>query len=162
VSRIEKGTIVPMATAPEDAEDFQISSITMCARCAETTWPYATTVASLTAKRGSSERKSCNVIQPTAEMMTTTKHARSHFTDKYLTRIRWNYSAFFYGIIPSNLFVFESAAPGKTDSCLIFCPIPSYKTSRIKGHAQACLSARSHYSQRRAQRLQPSRQPAHT
>jgi hypothetical protein len=80
---------VPMATAREEAEDFQISSITTCGRDAETTtWPYATTVALLTAERGSSERKSCNVIQPTATMMTATKHVRIHFTDKHLTRTR--------------------------------------------------------------------------
>ena len=76
---------MPMATAPEEAEDFQISSITMYGRGAETTWPCATTVALLIAERASSERKSCSVIQATAAMITPTKHVRNHFTDKHLT-----------------------------------------------------------------------------
>ena len=77
-----------MATACEEAYGFQISSITMYGGEETTTWPYPTTVALLTAKRGSNERKSCDVIQATAAMITATKQVINHFTDKRLTRIR--------------------------------------------------------------------------
>ena len=83
-----KGTMVPMATACEEADGFQISSITMCGGEEATTWPYPTIVALLTAKRGSNDPKYCDVIQATAAMITATKHVINHFTDKRPTRIR--------------------------------------------------------------------------
>src|SRR6478736_1666429 len=74
--------MVPMATACEEADGFQITSITMCGGEETTTWPYPTTVALLTAKRGSNDPKYRDVIQATAAMITATKHAINHFTDK--------------------------------------------------------------------------------
>ena len=67
----------------------------MCGGEETTTWPYPTTVALLTAKRGSNERKTCDVIQATAAMITATKHAINHFTDKRLTRIRLEFAIYF-------------------------------------------------------------------
>jgi len=93
--RAGKGTIVPMAAAAEEAEDFQISSMTMYGRGAETTWPCATTAALVIAERASSERKSCSVIQATTVMMTATKQVRNHFTDKHLTIIRLHLAVYF-------------------------------------------------------------------
>jgi hypothetical protein len=93
--RAGKGTIVPMATAAEEAEDFQISSITMYGRGAETTRPCATTAALVIAERASSEWKSCSVIQATTVLMTATKQVRNHFTDKHLTIIRLHLAVYF-------------------------------------------------------------------
>ena len=76
--------MVPMATACEESDGFQISWITMCGGEETTTWPYPTTVALLTAKRGSNDPKYRDVIQATAAMITATKHAINHFTDKRL------------------------------------------------------------------------------
>ena len=87
--------MVPMATACEEADGFQISSITMCGGEEATTWPYPTTLALLTAKRGSNERKYCDVIQATAAMITATKHAINHFTAKRPTRIRLQHAIYF-------------------------------------------------------------------
>jgi len=84
-----------MAAAAEEAEDFQISSMTMYGRGAETTWPCATTAALVIAERASSERKSCSVIQATTVMMTATKQVRNHFTDKHLTIIRLHLAVYF-------------------------------------------------------------------
>ncbi len=87
--------MVPMATACEEADGFQISSITMCRGEETTTWPYPTTVALLTSKRGSSDPKYCDVIQATAAIITATKQAINHFTDKCLTRIGLQCAVYF-------------------------------------------------------------------